>query len=100
MIIKNNNAPNPKIIVQVHPQMAPAVKAVARHKAESMVKSTRNFKNIAYSFAAAVENVRRIYNIYNIVHTRARDVKENGVKMWCKSLYCSFLKKIKKISKK
>jgi hypothetical protein len=70
----------------VNPHNAPAVKANAMHNADRMVKVIRNFKNISSSFfggavycvADGRKNSSALYNIYNIVHARARDVKEKG----------------------
>ena len=76
--MKKSRAPNPKRIVHKKPHSAPAVNAVAMHSAESIVKSMRNFKNIINSLFCASKVSSRVYNIYNIVHTRARNVKGNG----------------------
>lgn len=44
--IKNSNAPMPRMIVHKNPQIAPAVMATVRQRADKIVKSTLNFKNI------------------------------------------------------
>ena len=82
--MKKSNAPKPNKMVHVNPHSAPAVKANPMHSAERMVKMILNFKNISYSFfweefcrgVNGKDNNSTLYNIYNIVHARARDVKE------------------------
>ena len=101
--MKKSNAPKPKRIVQRKLHKAPAVNANARHMAESMVKSILNFKSIVSSFLREERKVAHSYNIYNIVHARARDVKKKRLKSGGKMQKRVFYKKIKffqKISKK
>ena len=98
--IKNNKAPNPKIMVQRNPHSAPAVMANARQMAESMVKSTLNFKNIALFLLVRLKKCLTVYNIYNIVHARARDVKEKWAYERLKINGKRFFKKVKKSLKK